>query len=728
MDNGRVCVKMYNTKPPKLLALKPENFILNNDASPTPVNIRTINLGRTSLCTDTWTIILERVRIERQKSYARWSLMGCVVCGSHQNLAECCGCHLTQWCSDECRSTDLSAGHEKLCKTLQSLDTLYSPAIKEAGRKYLAGELNLHTLTPEGPALDVSAYPALTIIDKDPAPLARNSVVAIRASMITWPASIEIGQHGVPLKVQSDSDQQHKLTDCTRSHTHRYKSLGDSQLKMKHALVCGQYCLGGFSFGIASDVSHPEVLVSLKDLCRAKKRTSHCTEGCTKVDQPLDRLFGSTTATTGFTAAQKSLTISKCFYSFCFDRVVNDIGGPGSVEHCAACGVCRNYMYGHCDDCNKCSYGLTLGCIACQHCHDLLLTSEGLMLIPHSPFSCAGTEDTNNAGYLHCSCGNGRRYLFDRSKEQGIGPAPGALRHLPTTKPCPIDHAAAVGRVWNDIKGNAKRRVSFIGGILDRISDSWQPTELYREMADRLHDWEGSGMPTQESKHAHLAKFSKAIEAKFREEFEEQEMALGAEVQLAGLRSDALNGMIGLSLGRRVGSGRWQVKVDVEAGMAEQKTALSQSRTISPEQPGVGTRTVAVRPEHIHVRVGGSWVPLSSDESYCLWLHKELAIAKVALAKTDETAGTKAAKKRAKKRDARICDACGRLEDSEFTLKLCGSCGNAAFCDRVCQKKVWVQHKKVCNIIASSKKTLDSDVTTATCEYFYGMRDAAVML
>jgi hypothetical protein len=61
------------------------------------------------------------------------------------------------------------------------------------------------------------------------------------------------------------------------------------------------------------------------------------------------------------------MVMSNCFYSFCLGRVVNDVSAPGSIEHCEVCGVCRNYMYGHCSDCNKCSYGTDAHAMPCSY-------------------------------------------------------------------------------------------------------------------------------------------------------------------------------------------------------------------------------------------------------------------------------------------------------------------------------------------------------------------------
>ena len=84
-------------------------------------------------------------------------------------------------------------------------------------------------------------------------------------------------------------------------------------------------------------------------------------------------------------------------YSFCTGKPESQTDAPGSVTHCAVCGVCRDYMYYHCTlGCGKCSYPRS---VPCRWCHLLVLGSDGVRFLPLDRKRCAAGS---------CRCGQGQ--------------------------------------------------------------------------------------------------------------------------------------------------------------------------------------------------------------------------------------------------------------------------------------------------------------------------------
>jgi hypothetical protein len=52
-----------------------------------------------------------------------------------------------------------------------------------------------------------------------------------------------------------------------------------------------------------------------------------------------------------------------------------------------------------------------------------------------------------------------------------------------------------------------------------------------------------------------------------------------------------------------------------------------------------------------------------------------------------------------------ICFTCG----SEALL-VCSGCMQATYCDKICQKKAWHGHKKICNLLPKVFQTQDKDI------------------
>ncbi|XP_040571364.1 uncharacterized protein [Lepeophtheirus salmonis] len=90
----------------------------------------------------------------------------------------------------------------------------------------------------------------------------------------------------------------------------------------------------------------------LDELLQSKLRPSHQTD---KIDPPPKEKLSSSV---------KDLVdvIEGKYYSFCLGRVVHE----DEISHCARCRACFDHRYWHCDHCDRCSLGMSIG--VCEHC------------------------------------------------------------------------------------------------------------------------------------------------------------------------------------------------------------------------------------------------------------------------------------------------------------------------------------------------------------------------
>jgi hypothetical protein len=230
-----------------------------------------------------------------------------------------------------------------------------------------------------------------------------------------WPASAEMAACAPGTKIRlneyqaiqlsfgvNDVNVPGKLTFCATCHKTAYKALTRKQLKKKYVLPCGQVPTLGKSKGIPDEITHPPIEASLKDLSLREMQQCLCTGGCNSHDDVRME--------TG------KAILSDVFYSYCLERVCNANDLPGSVVHCIMYGLCRNYMYGHCMRCNKCSYGSKGRTLPCMHCHDLVLLHDGFAFVPVKHGQCPAGQLVGIAAYVaECMCGNGEVLFNDPS-------------------------------------------------------------------------------------------------------------------------------------------------------------------------------------------------------------------------------------------------------------------------------------------------------------------------
>ncbi|CAB4066671.1 unnamed protein product [Lepeophtheirus salmonis] len=89
----------------------------------------------------------------------------------------------------------------------------------------------------------------------------------------------------------------------------------------------------------------------LDELLQSKLRPSHQTD---KIDPPPKEKLSS--------SVKAMDVIEGKYYSFCLGRVVHE----DEISHCARCRACFDHRYWHCDHCDRCSLGMSIG--VCEHC------------------------------------------------------------------------------------------------------------------------------------------------------------------------------------------------------------------------------------------------------------------------------------------------------------------------------------------------------------------------
>jgi hypothetical protein len=325
---------------------------------------------------------MERVVIEMRKP-KRLEHVGCVVCGTHEGeIAACPGCALTQYCGDECRHADARAGHEQICGLFQLLFAVArSEKVRASHRIFQTSGKGSESGDPIAQAYGLAASRAMTavytaVMDQstgDRSDAHGGGLLWLVAGLLQWGASSRIapssrrgdryafkrgfpkwmGRMGIPTgdphsfrAVHRERHPGAKWTSCCALHFGEYEAMSKSERKQTHCLPCGSSFTQGLAHGIMVDTTHAPVRAPLSDLVRRDMQDKHCSAGC------------NTTVWGGREQSGKT-KISNCFYSFCFGEVVNTPSSPGAVSHCAHCGICRDYMYGHCERCNTCSYGLS---------------------------------------------------------------------------------------------------------------------------------------------------------------------------------------------------------------------------------------------------------------------------------------------------------------------------------------------------------------------------------
>ena len=244
----------------------------------------------------------------------------------------------------------------------------------------------------------------------------------LASAFVKYPASSERGEARGATKYCGTSEQAlnfiafgddlgmspGKLTTCAQAHHEQYAAFSSIELKKKRYLPCGGSAstLGDFRpQSFSCDMSHEPILATTKDLCQRKKQQIHCTGGC-----------NASSSTADMTSGGKTIR-SNCYYSFCLDRVVNHVVMPGAIVHCPICGICCDYMYGHCNRCQTCSYGSTMGGFPHSCCHDMQLLHDGIAFFPRTSRQQCDTNSTGMMAIIACKCGNGAKLFQDPSPQ-----------------------------------------------------------------------------------------------------------------------------------------------------------------------------------------------------------------------------------------------------------------------------------------------------------------------